>query len=162
MSPRPSKSRKISALPVLKGFRPYGLESFRSGGEPVFLFLEEYEAIRLCDYDRKDHEGAARLMDVSRPTFTRIYASAREKIAKAFVEARQLVIEGGKVYFDSEWYICNGCHCFFNQPDQSLQVSFCPLCGSTHTEQTKEEGRSLSGLPVSFQEKETSIQPNRS
>ncbi len=161
MSPRPSKSRKISALPVLKGFRPYGLESSRSGGEPVFLFLEEYEAIRLCDYEGNDHAGAARLMEVSRPTLTRIYASAREKISKAFVEARQLVIEGGKVYFDSEWYVCNSCHCFFNQPDQSLPVCFCPLCGSTQTEQAEKDGRRSYGLSVSFQDTESSNPSNK-
>jgi hypothetical protein len=30
----------------------------------------------------------------------------QEKISKAFVEGRQIEIEGGKVYVDSDWYQC--------------------------------------------------------
>ena len=73
----------------------------------INLLYEEYEALRLCDYSMENHNRASEIMEVSRPTFTRIYASARQKLASAFVEGRQIVIEGGKVYFDSDWHICN-------------------------------------------------------
>ena len=69
-------------------------------------------------------------MDVSRPTLTRIYAKARAKIADALVSGKQIIIEGGKIYFDSEWYKCNGCNCLFNQPEKSVIPDRCPLCGS--------------------------------
>ena len=72
--------------------------------ETIFLNLEEYEAIRLCDYEMLNHHQASILMAVSRPTLTRIYSKARQKIAVALVQGKQIIIEGGKIYFDSEWY----------------------------------------------------------
>ncbi len=73
-------------------------------------------------------------MGVSRPTFTRIYAAALQKIAVAFVEGRQISIEGGKVYFDSDWYQCLECECYFNNPEKELKIKNCPLCGSQRIE----------------------------
>jgi predicted DNA-binding protein (UPF0251 family) len=98
--------------------------------EPVSLLYEEYEALRLCDYDGYNHHHASIVMGISRPTYTRIYASAREKIARAFVEGRQIAIEGGKVYFDSDWYQCKQCLCHFNNPERMTKAERCPLCGS--------------------------------
>ena len=95
----------------------------------MFLY-EEYEALRLCDYDMLNHHGASEAMAVSRPTFTRIYSSARRKLATAFVEGRQILIEGGKVYFDSDWYECKKCSCYFNNPEKEKFAEKCPLCGS--------------------------------
>lgn len=138
MSPRPSKSRKILNPPSLKGFKPYGNELKQAEESPVFLLYEEYESIRLCDYEGINHVEASALMNISRPTFTRIYAVARGKIARAFVEARQIVIEGGKVYFDSEWSFCRDCQCFFNNPDKTREITHCPLCGSKQFEPLEE------------------------
>ena len=135
MSPRNKKIRKVLNLPLIKGFKPYGLESAKLKGAPINMLYEEYEALRLCDYDLYNHCKAAEEMNVSRPTYTRIYASARKKVAKAFVEGRQILIEGGKVYFDSDWYHCQKCGCFFNNPEKENTVRQCPLCGS---EQFKE------------------------
>jgi Zn finger protein HypA/HybF involved in hydrogenase expression len=91
---------------------------------------EEYEALRLSDFNNLNHHQASQEMGVSRPTFTRIYASALQTIAKAFVEGRQISIEGGKVYFDSNWYHCENCTCYFNNPEKVQQIKNCPLCGS--------------------------------
>lgn len=129
MSPRVKRTRKILDLPIIKGFKPYGPETGKIKTDPVYLLYEEYEALRLSDYDGLNHHQASLMMDVSRPTFTRIYASALEKIAKAFVEGRQIAIEGGKVYFDSDWFHCGSCHCFFNHPAKDTEVHHCPLCG---------------------------------
>lgn len=131
MSPRPKRLRKISRPPVVSGFKPYGGVSVQ--GE-VFLHFEEYETLRLCDYEMLNHEQAAAEMHVSRPTFTRIYSRARQKIAWALVEGKQLIIEGGKVYFDSEWFACNGCGCYFNHPEKEKSADECPLCGSSQIE----------------------------
>lgn len=129
MSPRNKTIRKVVNPPLIKGFKPFGLESGRIGGEPVTLLFEEYEAIRLCDYDLFNQAQASVMMEVSRPTFTRIYASALRKIAQALVEGRTLTIKGGKVYFDSDWHHCGGCDCYFNNPDKDQRVEQCPLCG---------------------------------
>jgi predicted DNA-binding protein (UPF0251 family) len=116
--------------PTVKGFKPYGPEADNRNAEPVTLLFEEYEALRLCDYDLFYHHEASEIMNVSRSTYTRIYALARHKVAKAFVEGRPIVIEGGKVYFDSDWYHCHRCNCFFNDNEKTATVGICPLCGS--------------------------------
>lgn len=128
MSPRKKVLRKVLHLPLIKGFKPYGPESNFQQLEPVNMLYEEYEAIRLSDYDHLNHQQASEMMGVSRPTFTRIYASALKSMAKAMVEGRQLSIEGGKVYFDSDWYECESCQCNFNNPEK--EIGNCPLCGS--------------------------------
>lgn len=123
--------RKVTNPPIVKGFKPYGPDLDSKKKEPIILHFEEYEALRMCDYDMYNHHQASAMMNVSRPTFTRIYASARMKIAKAFVEGLQIEIEGGKVYFDSDWYNCKSCGCDFNNPQKNIPIQKCPLCGSS-------------------------------
>jgi predicted DNA-binding protein (UPF0251 family) len=130
MSPRNKTLRRIVNPPIIKGFKPFGAGSARPAAEPVVLLLEEYEALRLCDYDNYTQIRASVMMGVSRPTFTRIYASALRKIAKAFVEGQMIAITGGQVYFDSDWYRCTSCSCFFNNPDKDRKIVCCPLCGN--------------------------------
>lgn len=130
MSPRPVRLRKISSPPVISGFKPYGNKNIHGKTENVFLYLEEYESIRLCDYEMMNQYQASVIMDVSRPTLTRIYAKARQKIAEAFVKGKQIIIEGGKIYFDSEWFHCITCGCYFNNPEKLKNVEHCPLCRS--------------------------------
>lgn len=135
MSPRRKTLRKVMSPPIIKGLKPYGEGAFKQNPHPVYLLYEEYEALRLCDYDNYNHHDSSVLMGVSRPTFTRIYASALQKIAVAFVEGRQITIEGGKVYFDSDWYQCDGCECYFNNPQKDVEIESCPLCGHRHFSQ---------------------------
>jgi predicted DNA-binding protein (UPF0251 family) len=135
MSPRKRVLRKVLNPPIINGFKPYGKKSEKQNLEPVNLLFEEYEAIRLSDYDKLNHHQASVIMEVSRPTFTRIYASALQKVAKAFIEGRQITIKGGKVYFDSDWYHCNTCKCYFNNPEKDKVIKNCSLCGSSHFKQ---------------------------
>jgi len=106
--PRPKQCRKIGSPPLMIGFKPFGVP--RSEIEEIVLQYDEYEAIRLLDYEGMLQEQAAEKMNVSRPTLTRIYENARKTIAKAFVEGKMIVIEGGKVDFGHEWYRCRKCH----------------------------------------------------
>jgi predicted DNA-binding protein (UPF0251 family) len=130
--PRNTTPRKILSVPVIKGYKPYGPDSSTQLLEPITLLYEEYEALRLCDYEMYNHTQACEMMNISRPTFTRIYSSVRQKIAKAFVEGRQISIEGGKIYFDSQWYHCMQCDCHFNNPEIDQPIHGCALCGSTN------------------------------
>jgi predicted DNA-binding protein (UPF0251 family) len=136
--PRPKRNRKISNPPHFKGFMPVGTDD---DGKPVVLHLEEYEAIRLCDFELREQVEAASLMEVSRPTFTRIYESARRKIANAFVAGKPIIFEGGKVYFDSDWFICQSCNCMFSNPLKNETITYCALCGSASIEQCNEENK---------------------
>ena len=131
MSPRPLRLRKISNPPPVSGFKPYGSKKNGTRPDSIFLHYEEYEALRLCDYEMLNHHQASVIMDVSRPTLTRIYARARQKIALALVQGSQIIIEGGKIYFDSEWFECKSCRCCFNNPEKESKAEKCPLCRST-------------------------------
>ena len=104
---RPKQFRKIVSPPLMVGFKPFGIP--RTHLEELLLHYDEYEAVRLLDYEGLMQEQAAERMNVSRPTLTRIYESARKTIAKAFVEGKMIVIEGGNVDFGRQWYRCKKC-----------------------------------------------------
>lgn len=141
---RPHRIRKVNNPPHFKGFRPIGL----SDEKPVVLNLEEYEALRLSDFENLGQVEAAKTMNVSRPTYARIYETARRKVAQAFVLGKAIVFEGGKVYFDSQWYSCNACGCWFNHPEKNQAVNNCPLCGSTHIEQYHDDASMNEGADI--------------
>jgi predicted DNA-binding protein (UPF0251 family) len=132
---RPKRIRKMNNPPHFKGFRPIGLPEENN---PVILNYEEYEAIRLSDFECYGQVEAARIMEISRPTYARIYETARRKVAEAFVMGKAIVFEGGKVYFDSEWYSCNSCGCYFNHLEKEKEIINCTLCGSTDIKQYNE------------------------
>lgn len=126
---RGKRCRKMSGIPPVKGFHPFGINPYLN--EPVILALEEYESIKLADYDGLSQEEASVKMNVSRPTFTRIYEEARKKIAKALAEGRSFFIEGGNVNFDFEWLKCNLCKKAFSVLHHELsENTVCPDCGS--------------------------------
>ncbi|OJV44876.1 MAG: hypothetical protein BGO29_08125 [Bacteroidales bacterium 36-12] len=106
--PRPKQHRRVNSPPLMKGYKPFGIP--RSELETIILHYDEYEAIRLLDYEGLFQEQAAEKMNISRPTLTRIYENARKSVAKAFVEGKMIVIEGGNVEFDREWFRCRHCH----------------------------------------------------
>jgi predicted DNA-binding protein (UPF0251 family) len=66
----------------------------------VVLNLDEYEAIRLADYEQLYQEKAAARMNISRQTFGRIIEAAHKKIADVLMNGKALKIEGGEVAFD--------------------------------------------------------------
>lgn len=142
MSPRKLVPRKISSPPKIKGFKPYGISEELEKSDIITLQFEEYEALKMCDYDQLNHCEAAAIMNISRPTFTRIYATARQKIAKALVEGAQISIEGGKIYFDSDWYQCSSCPSVFDNLNKELEPEMCPICGCKKIHKYKNEQES--------------------
>ncbi|PWI46518.1 hypothetical protein CEE45_16460 [Candidatus Heimdallarchaeota archaeon B3_Heim] len=137
MSPRPKRNRRIGNPPFFKGFRPTGVPF--PAEEVISIQFEEYEALKLTDYDNLSHVEAAKKMQISRPTFTRIYDTVRKKLAKAFVEGKPVVIEGGQVTFDKQWLRCNDCHYVFHLNFESRKV--CPHCQSDNIENINESIR---------------------
>lgn len=135
MCARPKNYRFVLSPPKFRGFRPYGYYGELS--KPIKLFLEELEAIKLCDYELLPQLEASKYMKVSRPTFTRIYESARRKIAIAIAEARQIDIEGGKSHFNEEWQKCKECRSIFNNVGLQKKINSCPLCSSIKIEKIK-------------------------
>jgi predicted DNA-binding protein (UPF0251 family) len=68
--------------------------------EDVILSLDEFEAIRLADYEQLYQEEAAARMNISRQTFGRIIEVAHKKIADVLMNGKALEIEGGEVSFN--------------------------------------------------------------
>jgi predicted DNA-binding protein (UPF0251 family) len=125
--PRRKRLRKVVAPPGFRGYRPFGHP--HGHRDHVDLLYEEYEAIKLADYDLLNHQEASELMGISRPTFARIYESARRKIARALVETREIRSVFGNAWMDKSWYICNNCHARFTLPVPNVNRE-CPLCKS--------------------------------
>ncbi len=92
---RPFCPRRIAGRPVAPVFKPAGVRMWEI--EEVVLTLDEFEAVRLADLDGLYQEDAARQMNVSRPTFSRVIESAHRKIGDALVHGKALRIEGGPV-----------------------------------------------------------------
>jgi uncharacterized protein len=88
---RPRKNRCVEALPGSFVYKPAGVPA--RDIEWVCVDMDEFETIRLLDHLGMDQACAAESMGVSRPTVTRIYASARKKIADALTMGMAIRIE---------------------------------------------------------------------
>jgi len=125
--PRRRRLRKVVAPPNFEGYKPYGASLHKK--EAVDLLYEEYEAIKLADFDLMNHLEAAQIMGVSRATFARIYEEARRKIALALVEAREIKAVYGNAALDKNWKVCQRCHARFTVP-KTVKNQNCPMCQS--------------------------------
>ncbi len=105
--PRPLKKRFICKMPEHSEFLP----NCRRTMCTVTMTLDEYETIRLIDYERSTQEEASVQMQVSRTTVQGIYDSARAKLADAIVNGKRLIISGGDVVTcESDDSGCCGCN----------------------------------------------------
>ena len=94
--PRPRKCRRVCGLPAIDRFGPAG----PGGDAEILMTVEEYECIRLLDWFGLTQEECAAQMQVSRPTVTAAYASARKKLAGMLVNGCGLAIRGG------DYHVC--------------------------------------------------------
>jgi RNA polymerase sigma factor (sigma-70 family) len=60
--------------------------------ETIELTYPEFEAFRLSDLEKLTQEEIAKRMNTSRGTVWRLLESAREKIARALIESRPIII----------------------------------------------------------------------
>ncbi len=93
--PRPFCPRRIAGRPAAPVFKPAGV--LLQNLDEVVMALDEFEAVRLADFEGLYQEQAAERMGVSRPTFSRILESAHRKTADALLHGKALRIEGGPV-----------------------------------------------------------------
>jgi predicted DNA-binding protein (UPF0251 family) len=89
--PRKKCPRNINSEPSITYFKPIAIPLCDL--ECVFIHLDEYEAIRLADYEKMYHAQAAKQMNISRQTFGRIIESARMKISIALIDGKAIKIE---------------------------------------------------------------------
>jgi predicted DNA-binding protein (UPF0251 family) len=124
---RPQKARRINNPPGMKGFKPFGIPFCKI--ESVKLKFEEFESIRLVNYEMLPQETAAKQMNVSRPTFTRIYNKALKMIAKSFVEGKAIEIDGGNYELEKEWYRCKKCYKLIQGLENHFKCENCTAFG---------------------------------
>ena len=89
--PRPRKCRRVCCLPENTQFYPEN----KNDEDPIVLRVDEYETIRLIDFEGLSQEECSEYMDVARTTVQQIYADARKKVAQVLVLGKELKIQGG-------------------------------------------------------------------
>ncbi|PKN74163.1 MAG: hypothetical protein CVU52_06860 [Deltaproteobacteria bacterium HGW-Deltaproteobacteria-10] len=125
--PRPKCCRHVGCVPDKNYFKPRGIPS--SQLDEVVLSLDEYEAIRLADYEELYQEKAAARMNISRQTFGRIIESAHKKIADVLINGKALKIAGGEVSVgETKHAKCPECHKAFGRKGESTREKICPYC----------------------------------
>jgi len=128
--PRPPKCRRVAFLPNVTYFKPAGIPL--RALEEVRLSVEEAEAIRLKDLEGFEQEQAAERMNISRPTFQRVLASARQKIGDALLNGRAIRIEGGSFEMAFRTFRCLNGH-EWDVPFEvmmSAPPQLCPICNT--------------------------------
>lgn len=97
---RPRKWRRVCSLPDNNLFGP--LDTPIELDECIIMAVDEYEAIRLIDFEGLTQEECSGKMHIARTTVQRIYSDARKKIAESLIDGKLLLIEGG------DYKLCNG------------------------------------------------------
>lgn len=90
--PRHKKNRNCRILDGDRNFKPSGIP--RTELETITLELDEFEVLRLCDYDGLNQIQAGDAMGVSRGTVQRLLISGRKKIVDTILHSKELIIKG--------------------------------------------------------------------
>ncbi len=125
---RPFKCRRVAYVPGVTYFKPAGIPL--GSLEEVQLSLEEAEALRLKELEGLEQEQGAERMNISRPTFQRILASARQKVADAILNGKAIRIEGGNFEIAPGRFRCRGGHEWAVDNTAGTPAS-CPQCNDT-------------------------------
>ncbi len=102
--PRPKCRRNVCGMPDKNYFKPRGIPTLDL--EEVNLTLDEFEAIRLADFEQMYQKEAANQMNISRQTFGRIIEEAHKKIADILINGKALKIDGGEISLDEPQPSC--------------------------------------------------------
>jgi len=98
---RPFKTRMISCAPGVTVYKPAGIPARELGW--IRLTIDEYEVLRLIDYEGLEQDAAAEAIGVSRPTISRLLGRGRRKLAQMLMDGAALLIEGGPVQLPDEF-----------------------------------------------------------
>jgi len=135
---RPRNCRRVGSMPQSDYFKPRGIPL--SMLEEVVLTVDEFEAVRLADFEGLYQEQAAGKMRVSRPTFGRIVESAHKKVAEALVQGKALKIEGGEFEMVSmRKFRCYECQHSWELPYGTGRPESCPACKSGDIHRAEED-----------------------
>lgn len=123
---RPFKCRRIAFVPGVTYFKPAGIPL--GSLEEICLSLEETEALRLKDLEELEQEQGAEKMNISRPTFQRVLASARKKMADALLNGKAIRIDGGNFEIAYRHFRCRSGHEWEVETPTVMTSAFCPTC----------------------------------
>ncbi len=98
--PRFRKQRCCRVLDGDKTFKPTGIKMKEL--EIVDIHLDEFEAIRLCDFDGKNQIEASEIMGISRGTIQRLLQSGRKKIVDALLNNKAINIKNNYKNMENE------------------------------------------------------------
>lgn len=121
---RPKYCRKVGCEPAARCYKPEGIPL--SDLKEIVITLDEFEALRLSDFEGLYQEHCAASMNISRQTFGRIIDSARKKIADALVHGKALKIEGGIVSLEENGEM--NCSCCDNSSQCCKNITQGPSC----------------------------------
>ncbi len=130
--PRPKRCRRICSIPEYSEFSPHG----QSVIDSIFLTIDEFETIRLIDYEKQTHEQCAMQMEISRTTVTEMYETARYKIADSILHGKRLCITGGN------YRLCDG-------SAKCCRKQQCPLLRDSII--VKEKGQNIMRVAVTYE-----------
>lgn len=125
--PRPRNIRKVACTPDANYFKPRGIPM--RDLEEVILTIDEFESVRLTDFEKLYQEKAAEQMGVSRQTIGRSVETARYKILDAILNNKALRIEGGSFTLNkTNRHKCRKCKYNFTLNEKIIQKRNCPKC----------------------------------
>jgi predicted DNA-binding protein (UPF0251 family) len=96
---RPKKYRIIRRDPRINIFSPRGKPGRPDERE---ITMDEFEAIRLADFMGLAQKEAAKSMNISQQTFSRILRRANKAIADALINGKIIKIQGGSYVISSQ------------------------------------------------------------
>jgi len=135
---RPRNCRRVECLPGSQYFKPRGVPL--SVLEEINITLDEFEAIRLADFEGLYQDQAAEKMNISRQTFGRVIESAHKKVAEALVEGKALKIEGGDFEMNAiRKFKCYDCQHTWELPHGTGRPGNCPSCQSVNIHRSEED-----------------------
>jgi len=135
---RPQCCRRVGCKPACTYFKPRGIPLVEL--EEVVLKLDELESLRLADFEGMYQEDAAKRMNISRPTFTRIIESARKKVAEVLLKGKALKLEGGNVTLtDMRRFCCSECRHRWELPYGTGKPEDCPKCQSKNIHREEDD-----------------------
>jgi predicted DNA-binding protein (UPF0251 family) len=152
---RPFKCRRVAFIPGVTYFKPAGIRLNEL--EEVSMSVEEAEALRLKELEGLEQEQAAEKMNVSRPTFQRVLASARKKTADALLNGKAMRIEGGNFEIAYRRFRCQRGHEWEIEIPAGVPPELCPTCSTTEIQPIipvgttcggRHRGKSLSGRRI--------------
>ena len=90
---RPKRIRRIFFQPDVTYFKPAGVPMVNL--QETVLSFDELEAIRLMDSEGLEQIAAAKKMNISQSTLSRLLKEGRKKLADAIISGQSIKIQGG-------------------------------------------------------------------